>query len=156
MFARTAPALLLALAAALPAMAETYKWVDAKGVVNYSNTPPPESARNSKVVEERISVMGLDPAVARAARAREARLAEAEERDWALRQQAILTQYAGAGYDAQPYNSSYYGYAGYGGYYGYRRPVVAAWRNYPAQRMQPRPFTHSVRAASRGGLRAAR
>ena len=35
--------------------AETYKWVDERGVVNYSNTPPPAAARAAKPIAERVS-----------------------------------------------------------------------------------------------------
>ena len=43
-------AVLLALAPAV--QAGIYKWVDEKGVVNYSNTPPPESSKSVKRLEE--------------------------------------------------------------------------------------------------------
>lgn len=35
--------------------AETYKWVDERGVVNYSNTPPPAAAKAAKPIAERVS-----------------------------------------------------------------------------------------------------
>ena len=49
--------------------AETYKWVDDKGVTNYSNAPPPsaKSAKALKTVEERISVYQHDPNLGRLA-----------------------------------------------------------------------------------------
>jgi hypothetical protein len=48
-------ALLLALTPA--AEAQLYKWVDEKGVVNYSNTPPPKTtAKKVTMVEDTISV----------------------------------------------------------------------------------------------------
>jgi hypothetical protein len=57
-------ALLLATFA-FSAHAQTYKWVDANGVVNYSNTPPPV-ASNATTVPERISNYAPDPALSRA------------------------------------------------------------------------------------------
>jgi hypothetical protein len=41
--------LLLGLALALPVQAEVYKWVDARGVVHYSNSTPPENVKASVV-----------------------------------------------------------------------------------------------------------
>jgi hypothetical protein len=120
----TAIALLLALAAA-PAIGETYKWVDAKGVVNYSSTPPAASAVRPQVVAERVSVIPPDPSLAPAAAALEARLmrrAQYEEAEFARRQQYMLeaqiTQmnYATAT-DAYPL----YGYGGWGYAVGARR-----------------------------------
>src|SRR4051812_34211334 len=60
---------LLALTVALlpAAHAETYKWVDARGVVNYSNTPPPAAAKATQGVAERVSIIESDPALKRAA-----------------------------------------------------------------------------------------
>jgi hypothetical protein len=62
MSSRLLAVLILSLAA-LPAAAQTYKWVDASGQVNYSNAPPPGVAGTAQPVEERISIMGMDPAV---------------------------------------------------------------------------------------------
>jgi Domain of unknown function (DUF4124) len=118
------------LATAAPvALAETYKWVDDKGVVNYSNKPPPAQAAKQKVVEERLSVVASDPALGQAIsamNARAARRAEYEEADWARRQSLLLASqasYVGAGADC-PYRANcdrfydlpayYYPYA-YGG-----------------------------------------
>jgi hypothetical protein len=124
---RLIPALILALAA-LPALAETYKWIDEKGQVNYSNAPPPSVAGKAQAVEDRISVMGMDPAVRAWADRRFAQKAYADEQDWQLRQQAMAAQQA---YYAQPtgsYGSDYgYSYPYYGGYIyrtNFRRPVL--------------------------------
>jgi hypothetical protein len=133
-----APALVVILAlVASSVQAETYKWVDAKGVVTYSDSPPPSTAAKPKVVEERISVMAPDPRFASAAAALDARLArraQYEEADYALRQrymlEAQLTQmnYAAAAdaYAAAAY-APYYGYGGWGYVGGARRfgPNVA-------------------------------
>jgi hypothetical protein len=57
-----------ALVAAAPACAQQlYKWVDEKGVTNYSNQPPdPKAAKNVKPVEDRLSVYSPDPGLAQA------------------------------------------------------------------------------------------
>lgn len=136
-------ALILAMAASC-ALAETYKWVDAKGVVTYSDTPPPSMAAKPQVVAERVSVMPPDPMLAPAAAALEARLArraQHEEADYLQRQrymlEAQLTQmnYAAAAdaYAAATY-APYYGYGGWGyvGGAGRRayRPHVSPYRSY--------------------------
>lgn len=55
--------LLTALGIALSAGAQTYKWVDERGVVTYSNTPPPATGGQSRridAVAERVSVYTPD------------------------------------------------------------------------------------------------
>jgi hypothetical protein len=56
-----------AIAAAAPAGAQLYKWVDERGVTNYSSQPPadPGSARQLKEVEDRVSVYTPDAALLR-------------------------------------------------------------------------------------------
>ena len=161
--------LILAMAAS-PALAETYKWVDAKGVVTYSDTPPPSTAAKAQVVAERVSVMPPDPMFAPAAAALEARLArraQYEEADYALRQrymlEAQLTQmnyaaaadaYAGAAY------APYYGYGGLGYVTGAgrrgHRPHVSPYRNYWDYPVYPAAYrpgagaSHGRGAASAG------
>jgi glutaredoxin len=65
--------LVLALAAALvaPAYGAMYKWVDAQGRVQYSDTPPPPNARNAeeqKIVPNTIQTTGAPFAVKEAAK----------------------------------------------------------------------------------------
>lgn len=141
-------ALLLA-AAALPAAAETYKWVDAKGRINYSNAPPPESAKSGQVVEERISVMGMDPAVRAWAERRFAAQERAEEIDWQRRQQALAVQPhyvqpATAGYaDSYAYSDPYYsGYYG-GTYYAGHFRATAGYRPAHHRTTAPRATPHA-------------
>ena len=75
------------LAAAAPlAQAQTYKWVDERGVVNYSNTPPPQAVK-AQPVEERISVYASEPSLAQTA-AVDRRLA-ALEAEWLQRQRLM-------------------------------------------------------------------
>jgi hypothetical protein len=71
-----------ALAVALPLHAESYKWVDAKGVTNYSSTPPTGAAK-AEVIEERVSVMPADPSL---------QTAIADMRAQALRRQEYAEQ----------------------------------------------------------------
>lgn len=167
-----APAIVLILAmAASPVLAETYKWVDAKGVVTYSDTPPPSAAAKPKLVEERISVMAPDPAFASAAAALDARLArraQYEEADYLQRQrymlEAQLTQvnYAAA---ADAYASAayapYYGYGGWGYVSGGRRPghrpSVSPYRSYWDYPVYPAAYRPGGGAAHAGGaMRAGR
>ncbi|HET7365405.1 MAG TPA: DUF4124 domain-containing protein [Burkholderiales bacterium] len=84
-------AFLLIAAVAFVAEAQTYKWVDERGVVNYSNTPPPKGAK-AQPVEDRISVYATDTTAAQIA-AVDRRLA-ALEAEWLQRQQ--LMAYAAA------------------------------------------------------------
>jgi len=60
------------LLVARPLCAETYKWVDEKGVTNYSSSPPANAklAEKTQVVEERLSVYTPDPGLLRAIQAR--------------------------------------------------------------------------------------
>ena len=60
------PLLALALILIPAAHAETYKWVDEKGVVNYSNTPPSSAAKKIQPVADRISTYDVDPTLQRA------------------------------------------------------------------------------------------
>jgi hypothetical protein len=60
---------LLAILAAAPAPAQLYKWVDERGVTNYSNQPPsdPKTAKNLRPVpEDRLSVYSPDQALVQA------------------------------------------------------------------------------------------
>src|SRR3989449_1052386 len=60
------------LLVARPLSAETYKWVDEKGVTNYSSSPPANAklAEKTQVVEERLSVYTPDPGLLRATQVR--------------------------------------------------------------------------------------
>lgn len=52
---------------ATSAFAQVYKWVDEKGVTNYSNEAPAKQGRNVTVVEDRISVYTPEQSVLDAA-----------------------------------------------------------------------------------------
>ncbi|HUQ26254.1 MAG TPA: DUF4124 domain-containing protein [Burkholderiales bacterium] len=59
--------LALTLLLASAAHAETYKWVDDKGVVNYSNTPPVKATKAAQTVADRVSTYETDPMLRRVA-----------------------------------------------------------------------------------------
>jgi len=165
MIGRFAPGIVLVLAmVASPTLAETYKWVDAKGVVTYSDTPPTSAVAKPKVVEERISVIPPDPTMGPAVAAmlaRAERRAKDEEADYARRQQYMMQAQASyaatacpygticdAGYDTPAYYPYSYGYGyGYGG-----RGYGAARRHGP----QVTPYRASFRPGpGAGGMHAA-
>ena len=60
--------MLSVVAVGAPASAQQlYKWVDERGVTNYSNHPPadPKTAKNVRPVEDRLSVYSPDPGLVR-------------------------------------------------------------------------------------------
>jgi hypothetical protein len=62
------PALLAALLVATPLEAQVYRWVDERGVTNYSGTPPPDAGavEGLGVVEDRVSVYTPDAGLVQA------------------------------------------------------------------------------------------
>ncbi|MGH8687267.1 MAG: DUF4124 domain-containing protein [Burkholderiales bacterium] len=121
-----------ALALALPLHAETYKWVDEKGVTHYSSTPP-AGATKVKLVEERVSVVPSDPSLQTAIadmRAQALRRQDYVEQEYLQRQRLSAEKEmlamtlpacpyraeCGDGDDAYAYPG--YGYAGYPAHYG--------------------------------------
>jgi hypothetical protein len=72
--------------AAAQAHAETFKWVDERGVVNYSNRPSAAKSSPSTVVEDRISTYQSPPLPAVA-------IHRAPDYEWLQRQQ-IMAQRA--------------------------------------------------------------
>lgn len=65
------PVVLVAILTAAPACAQLYKWVDERGVTNYSNMPPadPQAAKKLQPVENRVSVYTPDRALMQAVEA---------------------------------------------------------------------------------------
>jgi hypothetical protein len=127
--------LLLVLAfAATPVLAGTYKWVDEKGVTNYSNNPPPSSkpAQKLAVVEDRLSVYSPDPMLRRAAEMRGSRSnADYAEAEWLQRQRIMQAQRQAY----QPYPADYRDSYRVGSFYypSFRLPGAAARRPAPRQ-----------------------
>lgn len=140
------------LFAAPPLHAETYKWVDDKGVTNYSNTPPPAKVSKAKVIEERISIVPADPtlgAASAAMRTREARRAQYADEEWLLRLRLLAMQ-ANAAYLECPYRADCgYGARAYPYYPAYF--VVRSAR--PAAGVFPRPMPGPRGAMSTARLR---
>jgi hypothetical protein len=85
MLQRLLAIVVLGLLAWAPARAETYKWVDERGVVNYSNSP---AAGKSTRVEERLSTYQSPPLQAAVAN-------RAPDYEW-LQRQRIMAQMAAA------------------------------------------------------------
>ena len=155
MLGRCLPAIILFLAAAAtPSLADTYKWVDAKGVVNYSNKPPPAATVKPQVIEDRVSVVAADPSTGPAVasmQARAARRAQYEEADFLQRQSIMLSMQAGysaAGCSGSECGtgfwrtSSYFPYASSALIYG-----AGAWRFAPVVN----PLRTSFPSGGRGG-----
>ena len=158
MVGRCLPAIVFFLAAAAPpVLAETYKWVDDKGVVNYSNAPPPAKAAKPQVIEERISIVAPDPSLGPAVaamRARAARQQAYDEADYERRQRYMLAAQASYSGSYCPYGAdcgmgydtlAYYPYS-YGG-----RVFNAAVRRHPPVVMHHASFRSGGRGTSRGG-----
>jgi hypothetical protein len=136
--------LVLAATAVAPVFAQqTYKWVDERGVVNYSNVPPSKRPAQAQPIENRVSVVPGDPNLAAAIAAMQAqglRQAEFAHQEWLARQQGMLQAQALAALypplaDHAPVHYGY-GYGRYGYRYGYGVPVVPTRfvRSKPVQR----------------------
>jgi hypothetical protein len=96
------------------AHAETYKWVDEKGVVNYSNTPPPAAAKAPQAIAERVSTYETDPSLRQAVAYRGQSPYELmQQQEWLQRQrlmaerQNVQTIYEDP---AEHYRAAYPGY----------------------------------------------
>jgi hypothetical protein len=95
------------------AQAETYKWVDERGVVNYSNTPPPSAAKSVATIAERVST--YEPLAQRVAYSPPTPYEVMLQQEWLQRQrlmaerQNVQTIYDGAPVDPYTtYRSGYY------------------------------------------------
>ncbi len=116
------PILLIAAFATVPAGAEVYKWVDERGVTNYSSQPPTDtkSTKKLRTVEDRVSVYTPDPALTKAVaafqqqridRAYHERIDELERQLEAARRAQQYAAAATAQSTADPYYISPYLYA---------------------------------------------
>lgn len=119
---------LLACAAPL-AHADTYKWVDERGVVNYSNTRPPQAAQS---VPDRISSYSTESPSAPSADV--SRRLEADQQEWLQRQYLMAMQNAAAPAPAPDYMPAYYPAFGVVAARRIFRPAV-----FPSVRPAPRP-----------------
>ncbi|MGE5640819.1 MAG: DUF4124 domain-containing protein [Clostridia bacterium] len=129
---RPVPVLLLLAAAgiALPAAAETYKWVDERGVINYSNTPPAnvKAAKPLPASAERVSVIPSDEVTKAVSAYRGPSYYEQQlEREWAQRQRLMAAEKAQTTAPCTPYD--YFSCAQddrLSSYYPYPVPIFAA------------------------------
>jgi hypothetical protein len=130
---------------AISVHAQTYKWVDERGVVNYSNTPPSSGATPSMAqsVPDRVSSYSTDRETANAVDVY--RRLDANQQEWLQRQQIMAMQAAAA---PQPAASDYYAPAYYPPAYGFvnSRRVLR-----PAVFM---PVRNAPRPAPRASLRS--
>lgn len=132
--------LALLLAAAPLAQAETYKWVDERGVVNYSNAPPPQSAKGSipaQTVPDRVSTYQTDPATNQSIEVY--RRLDANQQEWLQRQYLMAMQAQAA---QQPAATDYYAPTYYPAY-GYNRRVVRPVVLNAVRNIAPRPAPHA-------------
>ena len=130
---------LIALLVAPLAQAETYKWVDEKGVVNYSNAPPPNASK-AATVPDRISNYTPDRSITQAIDVD--RRLDAAETEWLQRQWLMAMRQASAPAPAADYPPAYYPAVAV---YAARRPVFVRPVFFaPPAKAQPRP----VRRAS--------
>ena len=122
------------------AHADTYKWVDANGVVNYSNAPPPEAARGTapQTVPDRMSSYSVEPVVNNPIDIY--RRLDTDHQEWMQRQQLMALQAAAAPAPSADYMPAYY--PAYG--------LIRARRSFT----RPVVFT-PVRAVARPAQRAA-
>ncbi len=81
--------LALTLLVAPLAHAETYKWVDERGVVNYSNTPPPAAMKAAKGIADRVSIIESDPALRKAAYSSPSPFGLMQQQEWLKRQRLM-------------------------------------------------------------------
>ena len=126
------------------AHADTYKWVDANGVVNYSNAPPPESARGMapQTVPDRVSSYAVEPMVYNPTDVY--RRLEADRQEWLQRQQIMAMQAAATPAPSAEYMPAYYPvYSVVRARRTFIRPVLFT----PVRTIAPRP---APRAALRG------
>jgi hypothetical protein len=102
------------------AHAETYKWVDERGVVNYSNNPPPGAAKAAaKSIADRVSTYEPDPSMQRVAYVPPSPYEMMLQQEWLQRQRLMAErQNVQTIYDNGPVDP-------YGTYYrsGYYYPV---------------------------------
>ena len=128
----------LAFLVASAAHAQTYKWVDDKGVVNYSNTPPPTAAKaGAKTIAERVSTYDIDPSLKTAVAYTVPTPYEVMlQQDWLQRQRLMAERENVRTIYENPVEPFYYR-AAYPGYYYpvsaartlHRRPIASPrWR----------------------------
>jgi hypothetical protein len=124
----------LALAAPLAAQAEIYRWVDDRGVINYSSIRPAGVKKVTQIAEDsgRVStVPGISPELIAQQRQLEleARIQRLERELYEQRARDAMAA-AAPSYPAYPYPAYYPGYA-YAAYPVYGYPFVAKRAFFP-------------------------
>jgi hypothetical protein len=149
---------LLAFAAILyvaPASAELYKWIDERGITNYSGEPPPAAATANKLsrVENKISVYTPDDGVLQATKAVRERAIKALSEPEPVRSPVTRIAVEQSGYE-QCINSGRIGCDDlYPNYYSAAYLPVGGYplrRIPPARLLPPRPAPRDVTRVSRG------
>ena len=143
----------LALAAPLAAQAEIYRWVDDRGVVNYSSVKPEGVKKVAQIAEDsgRVSTV---PGISQELVAQQRQL-ELEARIQRLElelyeQRARDAMAAAQSYSAYPSPAYYSGYAGYPAYPLYGYGFVAARPVFPRHVRAVVPHAPVRHAAMRG------
>lgn len=144
---------LAASLAAMPACAELYKWVDERGVTNYSNDPPsdPKSAKKLVRVENKLSVYTPDEGFMQAVKAlRERSIKTLSEPEPERQTQQFSIIQPQSPYERCLASGRLDCDAPYGGYYPAYLPGVVIFRGRPIQSTR---FLHSrVGSASHATL----
>ncbi|MEO8441830.1 MAG: DUF4124 domain-containing protein [Betaproteobacteria bacterium] len=141
-----------------PASAELYKWVDERGVTNYSGDPPPPAATANKLsrVENKISVYTPDDGVLLAVKAVRERAIKALTEPEPARSPVVRIAVEQSGYE-QCISSGRIGCEDL--YPAYYPAAYLPVRGYPLRRippprvLPPRPVPHDPTRVSRGPLR---
>jgi hypothetical protein len=152
------PAFLILIGAIAPASAELYKWIDERGVTNYSSDPPPPAATANKLtrVENKISVYTQDEGVLQAVKAVRERAIKALTEPEPARSPVARIAVEQSGYEqcvtsgrigCEDLYPAYYpaAYLPVGGYPLRRIP--------PTRFLPPRPAPRDPTRVSRGPLR---
>ena len=151
-------ALLALTCASATASAQLYKWVDERGITNYSNDAPPAATAANKLtrVENKISVYTPDEGFMQAVKAVRERSLKALAEPEPVRSPVARIEVQQSGYE-QCLTSGRIGcddlYPGYypaaylpAAYYPYRRVQ-------PTRFLPPRPVPHAPARVARGPLR---
>lgn len=146
---------LVAILASAPASAQVYKWVDERGVTNYSNQPPTDAAKKVAIVEDKISVYTPDKALMQAIEAarqgsnqalseRVASLERELEAERRARQYASAVE-APAAYDPCQGGRAIDCGGFYSGYYLYGPAVaIVPFRHRPGHIVQTKPTSGTI------------
>ncbi len=147
-----------AMLAITPAAAELYKWVDERGITNYSSDPPPPAATANKLarVENKISVYTPDEGVLQAVKAVRERAIKALTEPEPARSPVARIAVEQSGYE-QCITSGRIGCEDlYPAYYPAAYLPVAAYPRrgvQPTRFLPPRPVPGDPTRVSRGPLR---